>query len=171
MKTITKILTILALLMIFEGCETYKDYEIEYTSVYTLSGEWIVKFTDISVTPNITSGPFTIRTYNTADNSKTQMWIRSTSTSTAYTGRFVGKINCEVENLSFEGDLVSNTYYTTSPIPTFNISGGKVEPDAYTTATGGKADKITFQMTDTRKPGKTYTVSGFRRTGWIDDIE
>lgn len=171
MKSITKILAIIAFLAIIGGCETYNDSEIDTSVVYPLSGDWIVKFTDISVTPNITSGVFTINTYNTVDNSKTQMWIRSTltSTSTAYTGRFRGKINCDVENLSFEGDQVSNTYYTTSPIPTFNITEGKVEPDAYTTATGGKADKITLRMTDTRKPGKTYTVSGFRRTGWYDD--
>jgi len=173
MKNITKILTVFALLVILDGCETYNDYEIEYTAVYPLSGEWYVTFTDISVTPNVTTGLMMISTYNTTENSNNQMWIRSTSTSTsaAYTGRFRGKINCDVENLSFEGDQVSNAYYTTSPIPTFNISGGKVEPDAYTTASGGKADKITFQMTDTRKPGKTFTVSGFRRTGWVEDTE
>jgi hypothetical protein len=169
MKTIIKILAVISIIMILQGCETYKDYEIEYTPVYPLSGEWYVRFTDISVTPNVTSGLILVSTYNTSDNSMNQMWIRATSSSTLYTGRFTGKINCDVGNLSFGGDIVTNTYYTTTPTPTFSITEGKVELNGYNTATGGKSDKISFRMTDTRKAGKTYTVSGFRRTAWPDD--
>jgi hypothetical protein len=97
------------------------------------------------------------------------MWIRATSSSTLYTGRFTGKINCDPDELSFEGNAAENTYYTTAPVPTFTITSGKVELNGYTTASGGKSDKITFTMTDTRKAGKTYTVTGFRRTFWPED--
>ena len=44
-----------------------------------------------------------------------------------------------------------------------------VVTDGYDTATGGKSDKITFIMTDTRQSGKTYIITGFRRTRWLDD--
>jgi len=160
-------------LVIASSCETYKDYEIDYSPVYPLSGEWMVRFTDASVTP-ATSGLFVMSTFNTADNSKTQMWIRVTSTSAtpaniAYTGRFTGKINCDVAAKTFSGANVVNTYYTTGTIPTFTITAGTVVTDGYDTATGGKSDKITFTITDTRKAGKTITVSGFRRTRWADD--
>ncbi|TAL63575.1 MAG: hypothetical protein EPN88_11980, partial [Bacteroidetes bacterium] len=108
-------------------------------------------------------------TFNTADNSTTQMWIRATSTSTSYLGRFDGKINCDVTGKTFSGENVPNTYFTTTPVPTFTITEGIIVIDGYDTATGGKSDKINLTMTDTRKAGKVYTVSGFRRTRWLDD--
>jgi hypothetical protein len=169
MKVYMKIFMLCFLLAFSVSCETYKDYEIEYTPVYPLCGEWLVRFTDTSVTPNITSGLIVLSTFNTADNSVAQMWIRTTSTSSAYMGRFDGKINCNVEGKSFNGENVANTYYTADPLPTFTITQGIITTDGYDTATGGKSDKITFTMIDTRKPGKLYTVSGFRRTRWLDD--
>ena len=169
MRPINKLLIICSFLLFVTGCETYKDYEIDYSPVYPLCGEWAVRFTDISVTPNVTSPILTLSTYNTADNSTTQLWIRATSSSTTYMGRFTGKINCNVEGLSFSGENIPNTYYTVAPVPTFTITGGTIIINGYDTATGGKADKITFTMTDTRKAGKSYTVSGFRRTYWPED--
>jgi hypothetical protein len=169
MKIFKKISILFFFLSFAVGCETYKDYEIEYSPVYPLCGEWLVRFTDTSVTPNVTSGLILLSTFNTADNSTSQMWVRATSTSSSYLGRFDGKINCNVGGKTFTGENVLNTYYTTAPVPTFTITNGTVVPDGYDTATGHKSDKITFTMTDTRKAGKTYTVSGFRRTLWPDD--
>lgn len=173
MRMIKKLFILCFFLVFAAGCETYKDYDIEYSPVYPLSGEWLVRFTDTSVTPS-TSGLFVLSTYNTADNSTNQMWIRVTSTSSApaniaYTGRFTGKISCDVAAKTFSGANVPNTYYTTGTIPTFTITGGSIVIDGYDTATGGKSDKITFTIIDTRKPGKTITVNGFRRTLWPDD--
>lgn len=176
MRIVKKLFIVCFFLVFAAGCETYKDYEIEYSPIYPLSGEWLVRFNDTSVSP-ATSGLFVMSTFNTADNSKTQMWIRVTSTSAtagnvAYTGRFDGKIDCDVAGKTFSGSNISNTYYTTAAVPTtqtFTITGGTIETDGYDTATGGKSDKITFTMTDSRKPGRTFTVTGFRRTRWSDD--
>jgi hypothetical protein len=163
-------LTLLCFVLVFaSGCETYKDYEIVYSPVYPLCGEWLVRFTDTSVTPNVTSGLIVMSTFNTADNSTSQMWIRTTSTSTSYLGRFDGKVDCSVAGKSFNGTNVQNTYYTSTPIPTFTITEGTIAINGYDTATGGKSDKITFTMTDTRKAGKVYKVAGFRRTRWLED--
>jgi hypothetical protein len=169
MRTIKNLFILSFILVFAAGCETYKDYDIEYSPVYPLCGEWMVRFTDTSVTPNVTSSLISMTTFNTADNNTTQMWIRATSTSSTYMGRFDGKINCNVEGKSFNGDNIPNTYYITAPGPLFTITEGLVVIDGYDTATGHKADKITFKMTDTRKAGKTYTVTGFRRTRWWDD--
>jgi hypothetical protein len=169
MRIINKISILCFLLVFASGCETYKDYEIEYSPVYPLCGEWLVRFTDTSVTPNVTSGLIVMSTFNTADNSKTQMWIRASSTSSAYMGRFDGKIDCDVAGKSFSGANVQNTYYTTSPIPTFTVTSGTIIINGYDTATGGKSDMISLTMTDTRKGGKVYTISGFRRTRWPED--
>ena len=169
-----KMLSILCFLLAFgSGCETYKDYEIEYSCIYPLSGEWLIKFIDTSVTPNDTSGYVVLSTYNTSDNSKNQMWIRSINNNVTgllpVTGRFTGKINCDIIAKNFSGENVVNTYVTTTPAPSFTITDGIIVLEGYDTATGGKSDKITFTMTDIRKTGKVYKVIGFRRTRWLDD--
>jgi hypothetical protein len=173
MKIIRQISTLCFLLFLSVSCETYKDYEIEYDPIYPLCGEWMIKFTDTSVTPNVTSGLVVLSTYNTSDKSINQMWIRSINNNLTgllpVTGRFTGKINCDVTGKTFSGENVVNTYITTTPVPAFTITGGTIVIDGYDTATGGKSDKITFTMTDTRKAGKVYTVIGFRRTRWLDD--
>jgi hypothetical protein len=169
MKANFKIAIFCLLLVAASGCETYKDYEIEYSPIYPLCGEWLVRFTDTSVTPNVTSGLIVMSTFNTADNSTNQMWIRATSTSSSYIGRFDGKISCNVAGKSFSGENVLNTFYTTTPKPAFTVTEGIIVMDGYDTATGGKSDKITFTITDTRKAGKVYKVTGFRRTRWLDD--
>jgi hypothetical protein len=169
MRTIKKIAILSFFLVLAAGCETYKDYEMEYSPIYPLCGEWIVKFTDTSVTPNVTTGNIVLSTFNTADNSSTQMWIRTTSTSGTYMGRFDGKIECNVGGKSFSGTNATNTYYTTGTIPTFTITDGLIVTDGYDTKSGGKSDKITFTMTDTRKAGKIYQAIGFRRTRWPVD--
>lgn len=173
MSIIKKLFILCFFLVAAAGCETYKDYDIEYSPVYPLSGEWLVRFTDASVTP-ATSGLFVLSTFNTAANDQDKMWIRVTSTSAtaaniAYTGRFTGKINCDVAAKTFSGENVANTFYTTAPLHTFTITNGTVILNGYDTATGGKSDKISFTITDTRKPGKTITVDGFRRTRWPGD--
>lgn len=169
MRTIKKIVIVCFFLAFTASCETYKDYEMEYSSIYPLCGEWLVRYVNTSVTPNDTSSQLVLSTFNTADNSTTQMWIRSSSTSTTYLGRFDGKINCTVEGKSFSGENVQNTYFTVAPVQTFSITDGIIVTDGYDTKTGGKSDKITFTMTDTRKTGKVYTVIGFRRTRWLAD--
>lgn len=173
MRMIKKIFILCLFLVGVASCETAKDYEMGFSPVYPLSGEWMVRFTDTSVTP-ATSGLFVMSTFNTADNSSTQMWIRVTSTSAtaaniAYPGRITGKISCDVAGKTFSGANVVNTYSTATSALTFTITAGTVITDGYDTATGGKSDKITFTMTDSRKPGKTYTCTGFRRTRWADD--
>ena len=173
MRMIKRLFILCFFLVIAASCETYKDYDIAYSPVYPLSGEWLVRFVDPSVSAD-TSGIFVLSTYNTSDNSTNQMWIRATSTSAtaaniAYTGRFTGKISCDVAAKTFSGANVTNTFYTAAAVQTFTITGGTVVTDGYNTATGGKSDKILFTITDSRKPGKTITVYGFRRTRWLDD--
>ena len=45
MKQINKLLVILLALVTFSSCGTYGDYEIEYTAIYPLCGEWVVNVT------------------------------------------------------------------------------------------------------------------------------
>lgn len=176
MRMIKNLFIMCFFLVFASGCETYKDYEMEFSPVYPLSGEWLVRFTDPSVSPS-TSGLWVLSTFNTADNATDKMWIRATAAKNtanatnnqATPGRFVGKINCDVAGLTFNGTDVVNSFSTATTSMTFTITEGKIIIDGYDTATGGKTDKISFTMTDSRKPGVTYTVEGYRRTRWYDD--
>lgn len=172
MRIIKSLFALCFFLVFASSCETYKDYEIEYSPVYPLSGEWWVRFTDSSVTPS-TTGWFVLSTYNTADNATDKMWIRATSTSTsaanaAYTGRICGKVNCDVAGKTFSGENVVNTYSTATSALTFTITNGSVVLDG-AEVPSGKTDKISFTITDSRKPGRTFTVEGHRRTRWDTD--
>lgn len=179
MKIIRNIIICLSLVFA-AGCETYDDYEIDHTPIAPLGGEWIVTFVDITGTPKDTSDIFVLSTYNTADNSSSQMWIRCLNHNllggTPPTGRITGKINCNVADKSFSGSNISNYYVATlaattptTVIPTFTITEGSIEIGGYTTISEGKADKISFKMTDSRVPGNVYLVTGFRRTLWLAD--
>jgi hypothetical protein len=169
MKTILKLLSLSYFVIFLSGCETYEDYTIDHSPIYPLCGQWVVKFTDVTAIPNVTSGWMIVNTFNTADNSTTQMWIRSATSSATFLERFCGKIDCNTGTQTFEGGPASNTFYTAAPLPTFTITEGKIETGAYLTATGGISDKITFTITDSRKTGITFKVTGFRRTRWLED--
>ena len=46
MKKIYKLLAVLLAIVTFSSCETYGDYDVEYSPIYPLSGEWIVNIYD-----------------------------------------------------------------------------------------------------------------------------
>ena len=138
MKQINKLLVILLALVTFSSCETYGDYEIEYTAIYPLCGEWVV---------NVTG----------------EMWIKMSVATNDWGVR--GKIHCDVTSKSFDGDGIANLLHADDGINstvTFNISG-KVIVDGYTTQANTKVDAIEFTLTQN---GKSMTVKGFRKTGW-----
>ena len=63
MKQINKLLVILLALVTFSSCETYGDYEIEYTAIYPLCGEWVVNVTGED--GGVLAEGVTCNTYNT----------------------------------------------------------------------------------------------------------
>ena len=160
MKQINKLLVILLALVTFSSCETYGDYEIEYTAIYPLCGEWVVNVTgeDGGLAEGVTCN-----TYNTTDDATDKMWIKMSVATNDWGVR--GKIHCDVTSKSFDGDGIANLLHADDGINstvTFNISG-KVIVDGYTTQANTKVDAIEFTLTQN---GKSMTVKGFRKTGW-----
>ena len=49
------------------------------------------------------------------------------------------------------------------------MTDGKLELNGATAPSGTIADKISFTYTTTVDPGVTYTVEGYRYTGWTED--
>ena len=161
MKQINKLLVILLALVTFSSCETYGDYEIEYTAIYPLCGEWVVNVTGED--GGVLAEGVTCNTYNTPDDATDKMWIKMSVATNDWGVR--GKIHCDVASKSFDGDGIANLLHADDGINstvTFNISG-KVIVDGYTTQANTKVDAIEFTLTQN---GKSMTVKGFRKTGW-----
>ena len=72
--------------------------------------------------------------------------------------------------LSFSGaDVMKLAGNVASSEETFTVDDGKLELNGATAPSGTIADKISFTYTTTVDPGATYTVEGYRYTGWTED--
>lgn len=169
MKQIRYISVLFLLLLGFASCETYGDYEVEYSSIYPLSGKYRIVVTD-------EAGTQVYRNYceisNTVDESTTQCWLRigsySLSGSNAYS--INGKINCDVNALTFSGSSIENLAgNVATSTNTFTLTEGMVVLKGATAPSGTVCDAISFTFTNSRFPGKTYTAVGYRYTGWSED--
>jgi hypothetical protein len=169
MKQIKYILYILVAFLGLASCETYGDYEIEYSSIFPLSGMYRITVTDEGGTQILKNY---CHLYNTTDESSTQCWIRiaayNTSAANAYS--ICGKISCDLNALSFTGNDIENLAgNVASSSETFTLTSGKLVLKGATAPSGTTADAISFTFTNSRFPGKTYTAVGYRYTGWGED--
>lgn len=81
-----------------------------------------------------------------------------------------GKISCDVKTLSFSGSNIENLAgNVASSTETFTLTDGKLELKGITAPSGTVADKISFTYTTSKDPGVTYSVVGWRYTGWSED--
>ena len=112
MKQINKLLVILLALVTFSSCETYGDYEIEYTAIYPLCGEWVVNVTGED--GGVLAEGVTCNTYNTTDDATDKMWIKMSVATNDWGVR--GKIHCDVTSKSFDGDGIANLLHA-DPTP------------------------------------------------------
>jgi hypothetical protein len=163
MKAI-KLIIILFSLAVVNSCENYNDNPIEYSPIFPVSGEWRIRVTN--TTTSAVVGMYTFSTYNTSDNSSTEMWIRTTSNMGGGLGTLRGKITCDVPNLSFSATDVRDISHASA---TFSITDAKITPNEISMPSGVKADKISFRLTTSKVPGTTYLFEGYRRTLWPED--
>lgn len=177
---IFKIFTLLVVVLSFSACETYDDAKVEYSSIALMSGEWKVTVRDVvadtmvvfSISDaGVKNYRTVIYTYNTADESTTQMWLRM-GTATAPTAKIKsfavkGKVDIALNAKTFSAKDAIDAYLTTNS--KFQVTDGKVVLDGADTPSGYKADAISFTITTDRTPNRTYEIKGFRRTGWPED--
>ncbi|GHT69650.1 hypothetical protein FACS189452_10410 [Bacteroidia bacterium] len=164
LKTFALLLAVTALV---GSCENYTDEEIGYTPVFAVSGEWRIRVTDFDADTLVTTTMYTFGTYNTADNSTSEIWIRTTSSMAGGLGALRGKISCGLSDLTFGATNANDISVAAGA--TFSITEGKITKDALSMPSGVKADKISFKYTTSKKPGKTYLFEGYRRTMWPED--
>jgi hypothetical protein len=178
MKSIIRSLILLCVFAAtFVSCETYSDPKVDYSPIYPLSGEWRVRIRNTNADTLVNKAAmYTLVTYNTADNSTNQMWIRATSniptfhpTSTLRTLK--SKISCDVTGLSFSTTgVVQNIGVTSNAvIDTITITEGKVTLNSVLMPSGVMSDRISFKLKKSKSPGVTYLLDGYRTTRWQED--
>lgn len=168
MNNIFKVWAVLLALVTFSACETYGNYETEYSVIYPLSGEWVVSV--YAADNSVVKENVTCNTYNTSANDPDKMWVRMGTAAVAY--GILGKVNCDVAAKVFEGGNVQNLVDSKdgeTSGTSFTLTNGKIVLEGFETPTGHKADKIEFTLVNSKYPGQVLTVAGFRKTGWAGE--
>lgn len=149
----------------FVACED--ETEPGGTAVEKMAGDWWITVDAIvdgkEVEDPYGVGHLQMTTYNTANNSNTEMWLDDLGNFWEYKVKV--KVNYAERTFSTEG-FADNVAYESK----VKITDGKVLENAAKTPSGMPADSIVYmvQFYDDDN-GLTYKVSGFRRTGFSAD--
>lgn len=172
MKKIVLIIAFLSILFSFFACE-YPDYEIEYSDVYPVCGEYYVNEYNSDMSIDEEQNSYILYIYNASYNdSGNDIWIDNNNLShgtNTYDYRFKIRTQADLENLTFN--------VTNAP----HIPDGKASvPDSITqsvTINNSKIiknewpipDSIYFEFTWYDGTGAeigTVITAGHRKTGW-----
>lgn len=154
--------TVVIFMMIVFASACKKDVPAGGTAVQNMAGDWYIKV-------NNTGDYAQVLTFNTSDNSSTEMWLQTPSglKSGATVIGVKGKISVDLGSQTFSGANIANIASTKTTIPTFSVANGKIVPNG-TVGVNSKtpADLITFDLIVN---GVTYKIEGFHKTGYLED--
>ncbi len=170
MKYLKNIFFILLAVIAFSACETYGDYDIDYTPIHPLGGQYRIHVLN-------QAGDTLLRDYcyiaNTTDYATDKCWIRIGNYNANPENEWAinGKISCDISSLTFSGSSIENLAGNVpSSTETFSVSDGMVVLDGMTTEISKTTtDKISFSFTNSRYPGQIFKADGYRYTGWGGD--
>lgn len=177
MKKQLYIIAILALIIGVSSCELLHDVnkpddpETEYSSVYPISGEWYVEYNhNFYGHDPFGAGLTPLFTYNTVDDDGKNIWLTDEENFWEYKV----KIPCDVPSLAFGGSDTVTSTIAGYPIKVL-VRNGKIMKNASLQPSGTMTDSIYFEVwfedlhEATGIIGDTLIVSGFRRTGFLED--
>ena len=177
MKSIKNLL--LGVLTFVAASCSIEDYDIDHNAIFPMGGQYrIISLVDeagAELAGNIATGSRYVFLANTVDDESDKCWIRIGGYSTASSNFYGinGKISCNVTdkaNMTFSGSNVENLAgNVASSEHTFTVSGVVVEKGA-TAPSGTVTESIKMTFSNSRFPGKTYTVTGWKYTGWAEDL-
>lgn len=177
MKFIKNILWVL-LAFTVASC-SIDDYDVEHTAIFPMGGQYrIISLTDESgeqLEGKISSSVRYVYLTNTTNNDSDKCWIRigNYNTSSKYFYGINGKLSCDLSNkanMTFSGTNVENLAgNVVSSSNTFTVNGVVVE-QGVTCPSGEITESITLTYTHSLFPGKTYTITGWKYTGWPEDL-
>lgn len=154
-----KALIIFTMLFSLLGISCQDELKIENNSIYPMGGEWWVKVYQNNTT---LSDYVKIMTYNTASDDGKIMWIDDLDEIWEF------KVKCPIDlsSLTFAGQGLQNVTYNSK----VEIANGKILLNAVKAPSKTITDSIYFQakFSDDKK-GLTYTIAGYRKTGFLED--
>ena len=170
MRKIILFAIVFGLITSFTSCED--DFEPGQTAVEEVSGRWNVLYNhSVYGEDAFGVGKTEILTYNTADNSSSEIWLSDEGHFWDYKVR----IPVDLQSLSFgTEDTVINAVdgYEIKIL----VRNGKILENAATPPSGLPVDSIYFELWfedleqyGTGIPNDTLFVSGYRYTGWEED--
>ncbi|MDH6304478.1 hypothetical protein M2459_001211 [Parabacteroides sp. PF5-5] len=169
MKYLKYIFLLFISLLTVTSCETYGDYDVEYTPIHPLGGQYRIHVYNAAGEEVYTNYCYI---GNTSDYATDKCWIRIGAYNLASSNAWAinGKISCNVDALTFSGaDIMNLAGNVASSTETFTVTDGKVVLNGKTTPSGAKSDAISFTFTNSRFPGQSFKAEGYRYTGWSGD--
>lgn len=177
MKFIKNILWVL-LAFTVASC-SIEDYDVDHNAIFPMGGQYrIISLTDEAgeqLAGKLSSGVRYVYIANTVNNESNKCWVRIGNYSTGASSFYGinGKVDCNVSNkanMTFSGSNVENLAgNVASSSATFTVDGVVVE-DGATCPSGEVTESITMTFTNSNFPGKTYTLTGWKYTGWPEDL-
>mgnify|MGYP001766125008 CR=1 FL=1 len=165
------ILILLAAVFMLYSCDLKDDFENEESAVVKMAGEWYVHYDH----PVYGLDPFavgytSIITYNTSADDGNEMWINDEGN--FWTFRVKTPVNLTALTFGSQDTIINNIDgYDIKAL----IRNGKIIEKASTRPSGAIADSIYFELWfedlegSTGIASDTLIVSGYRRTGFLED--
>jgi len=165
------LLYITLLTFVFSSCDTKEDFVVEKSKVVEAAGQWFVEYNHETYGEDPFGAGFTmINTYNTAADDGQEIWITDDGNFWDYKV----KIPVDIENMTFGSEnIVTNAVdgYEIGVI----IKNGKIIKNVSLQPSGATTDSIYFEIwfedleDATGIANDKLLVSGFRRTGFLED--
>lgn len=149
----------------FLSCDATNDLDPGGTAVQEMAGDWFVELLADDGTGSLIDiygiGYFRISTYNTSANTSSELYLDDH-------GLWPMKsiVNVDLSSKTFSGSGLSNDYDETI---TSDIMNGFILSNAATTTGGNVSDSIYFKVEYSDDPGTEYFITGYKRTGFLED--
>ena len=183
----------LVLVTLFSGCKEGTDFDIQYTPLAPVGGQYKVNIirgydpsktdaeywasnptdcdtlykTDGSLNKTVMYAYFS----NTSDYDTDKGWIRLGNYNDKGAYGVNAKVNVDMSNYTFSGTNLDNMLGNLATATDHVTISGKCGHNTYTTVSGTVTDEIYFIYSRDSQPGYHYKAEGFKYTGWSEDTK
>ena len=187
MKKFIYLFSMLAVALSFGGCKEGTDFDIEYTPIAPIGGQYDIIIlegydenkTDAEFWATATASDYKqlndygdIYAYlsNTTNYDKDKAWIRVGNRTGKASYNINAKISIDMSTFKFGGqgvdDFIGNS---ATPVDQATVDGFCTHNQYKTEASGTVTDYIEFTYSRAGAPGYHYKAYGFKYTGWTED--
>ncbi|HET6558170.1 MAG TPA: lipid-binding protein [Prolixibacteraceae bacterium] len=157
--------------MVISSCDLKEDYEVEKSKVVEAAGQWYVMYNHETFGEDPFGAGFTaLKTFNTSDDNGQEIWLTDEGNFWDYKVKI--PVNLEAMTFGREDTVINE-------VADYNIKvivrNGKIIKNASVQPSGATTDSIYFEIwfedleAATEIANDKLLVSGFRRTGFLED--